>query len=529
MRIILLVVAAILSGTATEANAAGKPPTKFTKCPSPSSPSNSGGYHFSEDCTTLWILPPALATVSLTGIAPSRSKSFCSTVDNLIGVVDTSAKAIRNAAEKQTQGATGNSNAAECTRNRSNLALARAIYASLTAELTTLDQEINKLESQVAACTSTCGMLKLELQTRKSARASRQQKISKINIIVPVLEQLISSCSTADANSPILPDVSKLQDEAKKTGDLILDMYTKFGTIEGATASVLFEVRWQKLVDDFKASNPNLAVERMPVDMALSFVSSRPEGAALPAVFAVNVPGLSSDLKSSDLKNLISNTADVQFGNSASGQIIFSALGACAAGIYSGQAIDASTVYPHLVANVTFRYFVQSERKYRVKYNLVEIYQRIKKVSSSNGLFRSSYESSITNMSSSDEVITVEIESEDPRNAFPDTLDFITDIKRGVLDRAIAQVAKAYLPRDTAAALPAIAPGTPGAPKIAETLRKCANLYCQAGAVVLDLGSALFGGADAASHYLEQNHISAEERVSDKRMVPIFSTFSFKP
>lgn len=530
-RIICLLIFFSLFALSASTQAAGKPPTKYSKCPSPVTPANSGGHNFSEDCSTLWVSPPALGKVSLTGLSPSRDKAFCSIVDNLVSVFSSSANSVKASAEKLIQTPTGSPvSPANCSKNKSNLVLARALKGSFTSDVASLDNDISRLESQLSTCGNSCGVLKLRIQTLQSTRSNRSQQLKKVGVLIPYLEQLTVACDVSPtAAGTVSSDFTKLQDDANRAADQLVSLYSKFGTIEGASASLLFEVQWQKLIDDYKSRNPTLAVERLPVDMALSFVTTQADGVALPAVLSVAIPGLSSELKTSDLQNLISSTADVQFGNSASGQVVFSALGACAIGLYSGSPIDTSSIYPRLIANATYRYFVQSERKYKVKYNLVEIYKRIKKVSSSNGLFRSSYETSITNMSTSDEVISVTIESEDPLNAFPDSVEFIADIKRGVLDRALAQVAKAYLPRDSAASLPAVGAGSPGAPKIADSLRKCPNLYCQAGAVVLDLGSALFGGADAASNYLEQNNIAAEESVSDKRMIPQFSTFSFRP
>lgn len=525
----VMISVAYLAGN--QAEAGDKTPTKFTKCSAPISPAESSGHYFSADCSTLYVLPPNIAQVTLTGISPSLQSNFCQTVGSLLSVYDKSAQALSDAVAKavSTSGSGSIPAVQKCSSERSELALGRALVASLSANVQVITDNVSAIKTQISLCSNSCGYLQLALQTQQSALVQQQQKLSKVKVVTSYLEAETKSCPVTEPTTDVSGDVAKLQTQANATADSYLQIYSHFGTIEGATASMLFETKWQALIASYKSLNPNLDIERMPVEMTLTFTATRSTGASLPAVFSVSVPGLSPELRSSDLINALSDNSSVQIGDSLGGQIVFSALGACAVGLVGTHPVNVSQISPQLVANVTYKYYVQSERKYKVHYNLEELYKRIKSVSSSGGLFRSSYDTSVTNMSASDEVITVDIESDDPKNAFPDTADFILDVKRGVLDRALQQVARATLPRDATTSLPTISAGTPAAPEMAKKLHECPNWYCQAGAIVLDLGSALFGGADASSKYIEQNHISNSESVSDKRMVPEYGGFSFRP
>ena len=525
----LLALAVTYSGHALGAG----PPTRFSRCPSIGSPPESGGHHFSEDCQTVYILPPARAVVRLTGVAGGRDRNFCSTVDGAVNVFAASARALSQAAEAAVGGAPAGAAPGDCANASSDLAIVSAYRAALQSQVADAVAQVSAIEARLAACTQNCQTDRIILNTKRAELEDLKLREGRVGVLATLLSQTASNCrqsnpqNTGGASDPAR--FQALQQQSLGVGDQLLTLLGRFGQVEGATVSLLFETNWNQLITEYRRLNPGLSIEQMPTDMALTFSTAVSGGSALPSALRLAVPGLKPELATSDLKAALTGAESSTFGASMSGQVVLSALATCQMGLYTSNAPPTSAVSPLLTANITYRYFAVTERKYRVTVNFSELYSRIRRASSDNGLFRSSSEVSVTNMFESDDAIKVEILSEDPRNAFPDTMQFIVDVKRSVLDRALQQVAKGYLPPEAFSGMPNLTPGTVAAPEMANRLRQCPNMYCQAGAIVLDLGHALFGGQDAVSRFVQENHVSSVEEVTDRRAVPLFGSFSFKP
>jgi hypothetical protein len=86
---------------------------------------------------------------------------------------------------------------------------------------------------------------------------------------------------------------------------------------------------------------------------------------------------------------------------------------------------------------------------------------------------------------------------------------------------SIATIGSAIAPVDSAN------PGQSGASAAADGLRKCPNVYCQAGAIVLDVAGAIFGGTSKTDSYIKKNDHFVKEEVTERRPVTFTGVMGF--
>jgi hypothetical protein len=151
-----------------------------------------------------------------------------------------------------------------------------------------------------------------------------------------------------------------------------------------------------------------------------------------------------------------------------------------------------------------------------IRYNESHLYQLIKRQTNSNGLFQSHTSNSLLESSEAEKWLTINLDTEDSENGFNGAETTAMEIRKSYLDAALIKVAKSYL---TTGQTELVGPGTNGASKASERLKGCAFSYCQYASLVLDLGSALFGGSTADADM--KRIVSGQEVVDLKETRPI--------
>jgi hypothetical protein len=194
-----------------------------------------------------------------------------------------------------------------------------------------------------------------------------------------------------------------------------------------------------------------------------------------------------------------------------------------------GNASDSNPQYLKKIAGtmngtMTYRYQLAVSRNLKVNYNEKQLYCLIKKHSSSNGLFKTSSSSSVTESFDSSQWLSITIDSEDSGFDFQNRESLAMDLRKEYLDRALMKVAKSYLSDERA---DLISPPEPGAPRISKALSGCKHLYCQAGSVLLDLGNAIFGGSSSSASTCQNVGSSSVVTIKDTKPVYAYGTQSF--
>jgi hypothetical protein len=459
-----------------------------------------------------------------------------------MGVIADESERLREQLKSRQENPTAIENPADENQERQCLSLEKRVasaeidLSSLQTSLVSTEEERDRTKAELESCTEKCGYLKLKhYRLESEAAILKTRKIPKAEEKLVHLKISLKPCEKVESPDEVAGDGVE-----RTFGDLIGDVVLLESTIlsfiddagkyEGGTAAVFFETPFSSLIAEFKNLNPQIAVLRMTGQSALSFDIATPNSIQTPALMDISVPNILLNLKATPISQAYDkNIVSTHFSESASGKVVLSLPAACAAfDSTSGESKpDFDKFSSHLAANVSFKYYVQVGRSYKVTYDLNEIMVRIKKNTTKNGIFRTSATSEVTNFNRSDEVIRVEAISEDPNKSFPP--EFIARIKKVIIDRALAQVARAYLPDQHPLVLTNPSAPNSSAPGLSGKLRQCSHKYCQAGAIILDLGHALFGGNESVASWTRENSIHTEETYSEKSMIEEFSGFAFRP
>jgi len=311
-------------------------------------------------------------------------------------------------------------------------------------------------------------------------------------------------------SAPVDENVQKYLDDLEKVQDAYvksMERLKTFHNMPGATAQISYQVKHQALVDGYQQLNPGITFRAIPLRSAKIYVLRRIGSAdastRLQAVLDAGIPG--SHAASEDDPS-IANDQGVLSGESQSGQLTLSLLGACP--YYNSVSktmpskISATELASHMVAKVEYEYDLQAQRNYKLKYNLGAFVSRIQSSESKGGLFSSKTINKLIVEEKTSDWFEILVEAEDGRWVYED--QFAQIMKAQVVDRAVRNIA--MLVQGAPIAAPGLAnPGPNGAETASKELRKCPNVYCQAGAAILDVANAIFGSKSSVAEFV-RNH-----------------------
>ena len=447
---------------------------------------NGAGVFFDDECKVAYVLPPQAGEMSLSAIAPSENLERCSAVLSTMQAGDALAKRLKTLADEIAQlGAATASNGTDTNSNgRSTSGLgAGGLFPSA-------DEPANQTPPVAA------GGDEVALMAKLTQLADLQMRI-----------------------------------------DALLTPYSK---IEGATGLVLLTMKHQQLVAEYAAKNPGITfLPLTPKASYLTIASTKAMAAGdFSAALSVEVPGVGlvpmappTDGTSNLFRMNASSAPDSSkiFGESLSGQVRLSLTGACP--FYSApqhvlkSSLSANEIGAYLSANVQYSYELQVARSYKASYQLASLVRQIQSKSTHGGFFSTSTAASMIDDHTANSWFKLEQSSEDSQVAYD---DLSRTLKSDLMDRVLKQVALATV--GSAGGL--MDPGQPAADGVsvaANGLRKnCAHIYCQSGAVVLDVLNSAFGSTSTVSNYISNNDYWASDEVTDRRMVPYFGSFSFR-
>jgi hypothetical protein len=166
-----------------------------------------------------------------------------------------------------------------------------------------------------------------------------------------------------------------------------------------------------------------------------------------------------------------------------------------------------------LTPTVTYEYAIGGTCKYTTRYNLSTLASIIKSQSSSGGLFQTSTASSIAERTDASSWFNLEMSCDDKRVEEKVKFAKATEIKQQLMQQVLDQISIAKLgynvqPSESGQ------PGKSGAQVGAEALHQCPHVYCQVGAVVLDVAQAAFGGTSKTDEFIKTQTTWHEDKVA---------------
>lgn len=179
-----------------------------------------------------------------------------------------------------------------------------------------------------------------------------------------------------------------------------------------------------------------------------------------------------------------------------------------------------------ITPNFVYQYEMAATYKYTAEYNLASLAKKIRTSSSSGGIFKTSSSSSLLETAESSGWFKFNMECDNESICEQAKTETANSIKQRLLKEVLDNIAIGTI-GTVVAPVEAGIPGKNGASVAADGLRKCTNVYCQAGAVVLDVASAVFGGTSKTDSYIKQNNHFVKEEVTEKRPVTFTGMMGF--
>jgi hypothetical protein len=521
-------------------------------------PPNGAGVLFDETCSVAYVMPPVTGQAELSALAQNANLQFCpaqlkvgkiaeKTVGaadkisaQLVSMIDGFKPASDELSDLRSQviGAKATKDEAEGLLNDSK-SKDKVLFDQIETAATSLKQCVvlvkdpnTECASQQSALDSAKADYKAFLPEIAKRETSSRAAKREFEILEGELQQKTTQYVTV--TTPLFD----LQAKLFELNNDIMDLYKQYSPLEGATGQIVYTIQWDTLVADYQKANPglNLTWAKLPLQDA-SFSATVRTGTttdlSLPAVLWSRVPGAKAAGPSSGVDGNVtigpsattpsgSNIADVAigFGTSVSGQLALSLNGACPyfeAGVdVNKTAVDFPGFTAHLIGNLDYTYEMAARRGYTARYNLSNMVSRFEKKSKSGGWFssRSAHEVVEDNSSSDWFEINFDADASEFQYTAQEQSDITKDVKAGLIDRALKNMAAINGLNSTPPPAPAM-PGATGVGVAAVSLRKTCywNYYCLGASFVLSSLDSIFGSTSAVSNFKKSNSVWVEDKV----------------
>jgi hypothetical protein len=509
----------------------------------------------SEDCKTAYVLPPARGAIGLASYVDEigAKAELCGAINGTMremadrkdqGVQEMERIETRNHAINRQQAV----NKSICLEIDGYAAASEAKLRANQQAQTYQKAKIDRIDAELSKCSGdACDTLRLDREFAVDRLESLKWSEERLQSTFARYSTKRDSCHADRDRSDQALDAELAQNKARATEvklsltALTQQMNSLFESQRsepGAQMSIVVSSEQTELTKRFRELNKSLNVQftEMPLTgVNLSFTQIT-DGVAsgYPTLLKAIINGVPVGADST--LNRVpfgpgSSSQEIVFGAAVGGSLTINRFAACqlpSPGDYgtsnASRLRQIKDIAGLFSGTATYRYQLGVSRKVRIQYNEKQLYCLIRKQSSSSGLFRSSSSSSITESSHASQWLSINVESEDTGFDFANRDTLLMDLRSEMLDRALMKVATSYLSRERAQL---VAPEAPRADGMANEIRKCPHLYCQAAALALNLGSALFGGTSSSSSTCEDVGASSTQDFVDTKPVPAFGTQAF--
>lgn len=470
-----------------------------------------------------WVLPPNKGSSTVSDLHTINANvGFCKQLSQLQGYSSDVLEEIEELRKKRSLMEDGLTklleNITKKKTERSKFAQKQKLeeFAKITREKKLLSLEAAELRDQLSDCKKNCRIIIDELNNlsdRIDELDERYYQIykehyklaDKYEQMTEVIDALQSEYDTKEQR------VSKLQGQLFKLNNQYLDLYSRFGAMEGAKATITYESGWDDNIDTLRADNPGLTFERVNtrnvvINSALASISQYPGGSAI----------LAYNLNGKWTKGQINLTS---FPDGLNGNVDLSLLGACPMihpeyfDISSDE--DNPTKKMKYGLTISYEYPTAFAVKATASYNMHKMYRMVKTSKRSGGFFRSKVTNSIKIRKFFKDAFKVDWHEEDDSVRIPEE----TKIKLE------AQWKTSIFQRMAMLAIPdVISSGNVTMPKhsksgaiiLADDLKNnksCSrNIYCQGTIIGLRFLDGVFGSSKAQSIFEKIEDVEMKER-----------------
>ena len=402
-------------------------------------------------------------------------------------------------------------------------------FIALENRISDIETRLTSLYEQLSKCTSYCQNLRgeiAELRAEKVKATDERRKIAQVR----ATETREYERKKAVVEG-LLEDRAEKEEKWTKIGARLSairanfhQMYSTFGNMEGARASISFRSNWDENIKSLRQENPMFDFKKMATQNAV-ITSSIVDMASLPtggAILGYDIGGNKEQGK------LLMPSYPETFG----GNIRLSLLGTCPVLHPDYFDINLPNGTDEMAYGLTVSYEYPSAFVVEAKatYNMYKMYQKIMKSGSSGGLFSSRSWSSVEERTFFRDSFNVEWLEQDAGNSIPD--DKKADLEREMRSNVLNRLATIGLPAAVNTGALVTPPGLPptGAIVLANSLQKTCpgNYYCVGAAIAFNVLDAIFGNKQSSASYTNIQDANLVEKWSRTKVVykPWISVYS---
>jgi hypothetical protein len=535
-------------------------PRKYSNCPVLGkiiTPEGSAGHFIDSSCQIVYVLPPVKGGIEIESYVDYlNDNSFVCKTDNSrttsenddliktnLDLIAVKSKKLDQLQLRITQ------NDKSCSGAELDQSEYENEYLNCMNDIKNISDSIALNEEKLKSASSSQSILiakQIEnLQYRKkfleNSLMIKKQKLDRMNseLMICTKTRIKSESELKSEYAQIKESMDKLNDDNSKLLVSNRIAFENMKATEGGIMTFSLISEQNDMVKKYKAMNSefkNIEFQQMPLSGAnLSFsVVKNGIKNGYPVINDATLSGIQlnpdNSLERIPFKDE-EGGQNVVFGSAIGGKATINQFASCLLPHSNkyGNASDSNPQYLKKIAGtmngtMTYRYQLAVSRNLKMNYNEKQLYCLIKKHSSSNGLFRTSSSSSITESLESSQWLSITIDSEDSGFDFQNRENLAMELRKEYLDRALMKASKSYLSDERA---DIIAPPEAGAPRISKALSGCKHLYCQAGSVLLDLGNAIFGGSSSSASTCQNVGSSSVVSIKDTKPVYAYGTQSF--
>lgn len=444
-------------------------PAKFSQCEQHSKLKHvswGSGVFFSEDCGTVYVLPPVASKFNISGLSLSG------------GDISTDCKAYELAKE----------GILSTEKTAKNIKIAMENGSERLVQLTEYQKN---------------GLLPLGY-----SYVDLLEEVSAITNYVMTLESQIVSMSANAVNG-------------KAKYGLIEGAHVSFSFISRHNDLVS---EYQKLNPELHFERMPLEQSYLAItekDNSNEILSTR-----MSAIHSITVPLVDSVISEEGENGVVKLPGKV-FTDGASGQMVVSLIGACGFKDIRDDVDAANKVAKSFLAiDAVYQYQVQVQRKHKVEMNLRQLAERIEKVSSKGGFLSRKNIHKLTEKTEHESWIKVTSVSNDADFKFDD--EYTQSVVKEEMSKFLEQIAHVRFGVPGSYPKAEMPDGESGAANAAGALSKCPHMYCQIGSYGLKFLDATFGSKTALSEYLKMEDAWSERIVDEKQMTKMVGSFTFE-
>jgi len=521
---------------------------------------NSQGYHFSEDCSTGYVLPPKLGKVKLDTFFTNQNTDFC--------------PSLRQA--QTSEGVLGDliaANTAKLVAINDELKLldlqteyvawktALAYKIAATAELG--DAALQRTDFQTAfddafALAKQCigGVLigdpMVICATQITAYTDARTALNNFNdtVFYPAQAKLRTATTAEyiaklnyDSKALAFEELTLRLNNIMAYGEDLKDrahtLYTEYAPLSGAAARLLYTSDWSALVLDFKAANtallPNVTWKRMPLTKArlmgsLTEFYNTPGQNNLPVMLSATIPGfinygvgnMPDGTTPLAAEKTVANYFEATgvYNESFGAGINMSLLGVCPVMANPALKADISAL---INIDTDVEYDLMAHMAYEARFNLYSFFQQIESVRKKRRFFSSSSYRSIYRNRYASESWYFKYTGDAKVFANEDGTDGILEFENSIRAELYAHVLDNIGVRVSgydSAGQPIVEPSPVG--PLAKAMRSSCgtNVYvCAAGWIIGGINS-FYGGGSASTNFVERNNSTVSRSVSLVKFFP---------